>query len=101
MGRTQDFLRISVDTRLHTLLDLRFNQPFFQRGDFHQIIFNVQDHLYLTRGLMDRIQRLSIRVCLFFLFIKTLLYRILPYHERGRRLYQWMVPSRTRQKTVA
>lgn len=37
---TQDFLRIYVDTRLHTLLDFRFNQPFFQRGDFPQVIFN-------------------------------------------------------------
>jgi len=37
---TQDFLRIYVDTRLHTLLEFRFNQPFFQRGDFPQIIFN-------------------------------------------------------------
>jgi len=37
---TQDFLRIYVDTRLHTLLDFRFNQPFFKRGDFPQIIFN-------------------------------------------------------------
>ena len=32
--------RIYVDTRLHTLLDFRFNQPFFERGDFPQIIFN-------------------------------------------------------------
>ena len=32
--------RIYVDTRLHTLLDFRFNQPFFQRGDFPQINFN-------------------------------------------------------------
>jgi len=37
---TQDFPRIYVDTRLHTLLDFRFSQPFFQRGGFPQIIFN-------------------------------------------------------------
>lgn len=37
---TESFLRIYVDTRLHTLLDLSFNQPFFQRGDFPQTIFN-------------------------------------------------------------
>ncbi|KAG6876940.1 hypothetical protein C0993_011854 [Termitomyces sp. T159_Od127] len=37
---TDSFLRISVDTRLHTLLDLRFNEPFFERGDFPQVIFN-------------------------------------------------------------
>ena len=34
------YRRIYVDTRLHTLLDFRFDQPFFQRGDFPQIIFN-------------------------------------------------------------
>ncbi|KAG6878988.1 hypothetical protein C0992_006046 [Termitomyces sp. T32_za158] len=32
--------RISVDTRLHTLLDMRFNEPFFKRGDFPPVIFN-------------------------------------------------------------
>ena len=32
--------RIYVDTRLHTLLDLSFNQPFFQRGDFPEVISN-------------------------------------------------------------
>ncbi|KAF9053306.1 ectomycorrhiza-upregulated GH16 glucan endo-1,3-beta-glucosidase precursor [Panaeolus papilionaceus] len=37
---TPDFLRIYVDTRLHTLLDFRFNKPFFQRGDFPDTIFN-------------------------------------------------------------
>ncbi|KAF5378367.1 hypothetical protein D9615_008740 [Tricholomella constricta] len=37
---TEDFLRIYVDTRLHTLLDMRFNKPFFQRGEFPQVVFN-------------------------------------------------------------
>jgi beta-glucanase (GH16 family) len=37
---TEDFLRISVDSRLHTLLDFRFNKPFFQRGNFPQVVFN-------------------------------------------------------------
>ncbi|KAF9473865.1 ectomycorrhiza-upregulated GH16 glucan endo-1,3-beta-glucosidase precursor [Pholiota conissans] len=37
---TPDFIRIYVDTRLHTLLDLRFNQPFFKRGDFPDVVFN-------------------------------------------------------------
>jgi len=37
---TPEFIRISVDTRLHTLLDLRFNKPFFKRGDFPQVVFN-------------------------------------------------------------
>ncbi|KAF8236768.1 concanavalin A-like lectin/glucanase [Tricholoma matsutake] len=37
---TQDFLRIYVDTRLHTLLDMRFNQPFFKRGQFPSVVYN-------------------------------------------------------------
>ncbi|KAF8065368.1 concanavalin A-like lectin/glucanase domain-containing protein [Lyophyllum atratum] len=37
---TEDFLRIYVDTRLHTLLDMRFNKPFFQRGEFPEVVFN-------------------------------------------------------------
>ncbi|RDB22986.1 Beta-1,3-glucan-binding protein [Hypsizygus marmoreus] len=40
---TEDWLRIYVDTRLHTLLDIRFNKPFFQRGDFPPVIFNGSD----------------------------------------------------------
>lgn len=43
MEWTEDFLRIYVDTRLHTLLDMRFNKPFFQRGDFPQVVFNGSD----------------------------------------------------------
>ncbi|KAJ7791024.1 glycoside hydrolase family 16 protein [Mycena olivaceomarginata] len=30
----ESWLRISVDSRLHTLLDIRFNQPFWKRGQF-------------------------------------------------------------------
>ncbi|TFK36442.1 ectomycorrhiza-upregulated GH16 glucan endo-1,3-beta-glucosidase precursor [Crucibulum laeve] len=37
---TDQFIRMYVDSRLHTLLDLRFNQPFFKRGDFPEVIFN-------------------------------------------------------------
>ncbi|KAF8891406.1 ectomycorrhiza-upregulated GH16 glucan endo-1,3-beta-glucosidase precursor [Infundibulicybe gibba] len=37
---TPDFLRMSVDTRLHTLLDFKFDQPFFKRGDFPEVISN-------------------------------------------------------------
>ncbi|KAG6830499.1 hypothetical protein H0H87_007856, partial [Tephrocybe sp. NHM501043] len=40
MEWTDKFLRISVDTRLHTLLDMRFNKPFFQRGEFPEVVFN-------------------------------------------------------------
>ena len=35
--------RIYVDTRLHTLLDFRFNQPFFQRGDLLKLFLMVRD----------------------------------------------------------
>ncbi|KAJ7503343.1 hypothetical protein B0H11DRAFT_2357497 [Mycena galericulata] len=31
---TDQWIRISVDTRLHTLLDLPFSEPFFKLGDF-------------------------------------------------------------------
>ncbi|KAJ7234461.1 glycoside hydrolase family 16 protein, partial [Mycena rebaudengoi] len=34
MEWTEEWLRIYVDTRLHTLLDMKFNEPFFQRGEF-------------------------------------------------------------------
>ncbi|KIM48512.1 glycoside hydrolase family 16 protein [Hebeloma cylindrosporum] len=45
---TPDFLRIYVDTRLHTLLDMRFNRPFFDRGDFPDTIFNGSSVVPLT-----------------------------------------------------
>jgi len=37
---TDEFLRIYVDTRLHTLLDMRFNKPFFDRGEFPSVVYN-------------------------------------------------------------
>jgi beta-glucanase (GH16 family) len=37
---TEDFLRVFVDTRLHTLLDMPFKMPFFQRGGFPSVISN-------------------------------------------------------------
>ncbi|TFK67104.1 glycoside hydrolase family 16 protein [Pluteus cervinus] len=37
---TDKFIRMYVDTRLHTLLELKLDKPFFQRGDFPAIIFN-------------------------------------------------------------
>ncbi|KAJ2915247.1 hypothetical protein MD484_g5163, partial [Candolleomyces efflorescens] len=45
---TEDWLRIYVDSRLHTLLDLRFNQPFFDRGDFPDVINNGSGLAQLT-----------------------------------------------------
>ena len=32
--------RVYVDTRLHTLLDIPFNKPFFARGQFPSVISN-------------------------------------------------------------
>ena len=40
MEWTPNFMRIYVDSRLHHLLDLRFNIPFFDRGDFPQTVAN-------------------------------------------------------------
>ncbi|KAF8839995.1 glycoside hydrolase family 16 protein [Paxillus ammoniavirescens] len=37
---TSDFLRIYVDTRLHFMLELSFNEPFFSRGDFPSVVQN-------------------------------------------------------------
>ncbi|KAJ3855773.1 glucan 1,3-beta-glucosidase [Lentinula lateritia] len=37
---TTSFIRIYVDTRLHTLLEYRFDEPFFEKGDYPQTIVN-------------------------------------------------------------
>ncbi|KIK81340.1 glycoside hydrolase family 16 protein [Paxillus rubicundulus Ve08.2h10] len=37
---TSDFLRIYVDTRLHFMLELSFNEPFFTRGNFPSVVQN-------------------------------------------------------------
>lgn len=39
--------RIYVDTRLHHLLDLRINQPFFDRGDFPAVVQNGSEAVIL------------------------------------------------------
>ncbi|KDQ58168.1 glycoside hydrolase family 16 protein [Jaapia argillacea MUCL 33604] len=44
---TQDFLRIYVDSRLHHMLDLRFNVPFFDRGNFPPVVTNGTDKIVL------------------------------------------------------
>ncbi|KAF8814564.1 concanavalin A-like lectin/glucanase [Phlegmacium glaucopus] len=43
----QNFMRIYVDTRLHHLLDLRMNMPFFQRGDFPAVVQNGSEAIIL------------------------------------------------------
>ncbi|KIK58092.1 glycoside hydrolase family 16 protein [Collybiopsis luxurians FD-317 M1] len=37
---TTSFIRIYVDTRLHTLLEYQFNEPFFEKGDYPDTIVN-------------------------------------------------------------
>ncbi|KAJ8517883.1 hypothetical protein ONZ45_g4983 [Pleurotus djamor] len=37
---TEDFMRLSVDSRLHHMLDLVINVPFFERGDFPPVVQN-------------------------------------------------------------
>ncbi|KAJ7220344.1 glycoside hydrolase family 16 protein [Mycena pura] len=41
---TDKWIRVSVDTRLHTLLDLQFNEPFFQRGDYPATVTGADGH---------------------------------------------------------
>jgi len=44
----QDFVRIYVDTRLHHMLDLTMNIPFFQRGDFPGVVQNGSEAIILA-----------------------------------------------------
>jgi beta-glucanase (GH16 family) len=44
---TDKFLRIYVDTRLHHMMDIRFNIPFFQRGQFPPVVQNGSDYIAL------------------------------------------------------
>ncbi|KIJ43531.1 glycoside hydrolase family 16 protein [Sphaerobolus stellatus SS14] len=45
---TQDYLRVSVDTKLKHSLDLRFNTPFWNRGNFPDSITNGTGTITLT-----------------------------------------------------
>jgi len=47
---TTDFIRIYVDTRLHTLFQYRFNEPFFEKGDYPETIVNA------TTGQLEPLQ---------------------------------------------
>jgi len=44
---TETFLRIYVDSRLTHMLDLKFNEPFFQRGDFPASVSNASQEIIL------------------------------------------------------
>ena len=43
-----------VDTRLHLVVDLRFNQPFFERGNFPQVITNGTEQVVLQNPWVNR-----------------------------------------------
>ncbi|KAF8962845.1 GH16 beta-1,3-glucan recognition protein [Flammula alnicola] len=43
----KDFMRIYVDTRLHHMLDLKFNEGFFKRGDFPAVVQNGSEAVIL------------------------------------------------------
>jgi len=44
---TPEFIRIYVDSRLHYMIDLHFNVPFFQRGNFPPVVQNGTDFVSL------------------------------------------------------
>jgi beta-glucanase (GH16 family) len=45
---TEDWMRIYVDTRLHHMLDMRFNKPFWARGEFPAVVQNGSNTIALT-----------------------------------------------------
>ncbi|KZV75015.1 glycoside hydrolase family 16 protein [Peniophora sp. CONT] len=49
-----DFLRIYVDSRLSHMLDLRFNVPFFERGDFPASVSNGSQEIILPNPWVGR-----------------------------------------------
>jgi len=50
---TEDFVRISVDSRLHHMLDFKIKQPFWKRGDFPGVIRNGTDDIVLSNPWED------------------------------------------------
>jgi len=94
--------RISVDTRLHTLLDLRFNKPFFQRGDFPNVVFNGSTLAPLKNpwenGTFATPFDQGGAFYQFSFSVRWLdsMYRILPHHERRSRRNERLVRWRTR-----
>jgi beta-glucanase (GH16 family) len=44
---TEDYMYMYIDTRLHRAVDLRFDVPFFERGDFPQVITNGTEQIVL------------------------------------------------------
>ncbi|KAF7327341.1 Glucan 1,3-beta-glucosidase [Mycena kentingensis (nom. inval.)] len=44
MEWTDKWIRLSVDTRLHTLLDFQFKQPFFKLGNYPSTVIDLSGH---------------------------------------------------------
>jgi len=44
----EDFVRISVDSRIHRMLNLKINEPFWKRGDFPGVVQNGSETIILT-----------------------------------------------------
>ena len=59
---TEKFIRVSVDTRLHSMIEISFNKPFFDRGDFPPFVANASRTLhpsYLHLARRTRTTRLD------------------------------------------
>jgi hypothetical protein len=99
--------RIYVDTRLHHMLDLTLNIPFFQRGDFPAVVQNGSEAIILANPWMNGTTAAPFDQREFFFFDCPLctfwkgfsvftsflyLYSVLPGFGCGCWWYEWMVP---------
>ena len=101
--------RIYVDTRLHHMLDLTMNIPFFQRGDFPGVVQNGSEAIVLPNPWLSGTKAAPFDQCGFlnflpfgslssayefwcFLFFPFLLSSILSHPESGCWWHEWMVP---------
>ncbi|KAK2464990.1 hypothetical protein APHAL10511_003066 [Amanita phalloides] len=49
----ESFIRIYVDSRLHHMLDMKFNVPFWNRGNFPQVVQNGTETVILSNPWMN------------------------------------------------
>ena len=98
--------RIYVDTRLHTLLDLRFDKPFFKRGEFPQVVYNgstpvaLQDPWINGTNATPFDQGSYIQGKMLGWDKLTFVVRLLPDFERGCGRHEWVVPRWTGEQAV-
>jgi len=98
--------RIYVDNRLHTLLDIKFNEPFFERGQFPEVIFDGSNPVALQNPWINGTNATpfdqgkfpfingSVEPTLmprFDLLFNRMFLRLLLDHERCSWWYQWLV----------